>query len=134
MILSQSVGIHRLGTSENVAGVLNRPPSERAASTERKLRAPGRHGPLNFSVHPQRSHLTEHQDHAVIHAMRYTDKKITADEAKPTTVLRGTLDRPAVRTGLTCIYAAGDWTGEEGLLLDACAASAEKASELVLSN
>lgn len=53
--------------------------------------------------------------------------------AKPVWKSQGTLGRPAVETGAPGLYAAGDWAGTEGILLDAALASARRAAELALS-
>lgn len=65
-----------------------------------------------------------------IEHMRFMPKLIVS-HALPAPELRGTLDRPPADTGIPGVYAAGDWVGEEGCLLDAALASAETAARLV---
>lgn len=59
---------------------------------------------------------------------------LTVMYARPTPELRGTLERPPVYTGVSGLYAAGDWVGAEGLLLDASMASSEAAARSILAN
>jgi len=60
--------------------------------------------------------------------------RLVVSHASPTTELRGVLNRPSVLTGVPGVYAAGDWAGNEGHLLDAALASGEEAAQLVLKH
>ncbi len=57
---------------------------------------------------------------------------ITVMHGLPSVELKGTKGRPPVDTGLEGVYAAGDWAGAEGLLLDASLHSAGEAAALAV--
>jgi phytoene dehydrogenase-like protein len=66
---------------------------------------------------------------------RYYLPRIEAVGALPTAKNGGLSSRPAVQVaGITGLYLAGDWVGEEGFLVDASMASARQAAQLILKH